>query len=91
MRTTITLDDRLARRLKDEMRTRGTGFRQTLEDTLRRGLDVTAPNPASSRFNVRARPMGLRTGVDPSRLHDLDTDLEIDHFLSVSRKQKESE
>jgi len=91
MRTTITLDDGLARRLKDEMRTRGTGFRQTLEDTLRRGLDHTASNPSPGRFKVRAKSMGLRAGVDPSRLHDLDTDLEVDRFLSVTRKQKESE
>lgn len=91
MRTTITLDDGLVRRLKDEMRTRGTGFRQTLEDTLRRGLDKTASNPSTARFKVRSRPMGLRAGIDPSRLHDLDTDLEVDRFLSVTRAQKESE
>lgn len=91
MRTTITLDDGLARRLKDEMRARGTSFRQTLEDTLRRGLDSRALKPTPGRLRVRAKPMGLRTGVDPSRLHDLDTDSEVDRFLTVTRKQKESQ
>lgn len=83
------MDDELARRLKDEMRARGTSFRQTLEDTLRRGLANKAVNPSPGKFRVRAKPMGLRTGIDPSRLHDFETDLEVDRFLSVTRKQIE--
>lgn len=90
MRTTITLDDGLARRLKDEMRARGTSFRRTLEDTLRRGLDSKASKPSPGPLRVRPKPMGLRPGVDPSRLHDLDTDSEVDRFLAVTRRQKES-
>lgn len=88
MRTTITLDDGLARRLKDEMRARGTSFRQTLENVLRRGLDESTGASKRKTFRVRARRMGLRAGIDPARLHDLDTDLEVDRFLSATQKQK---
>lgn len=89
MRTTITLDDGLARRLKDEMRARGTGFRETLEETLKRGLANKAVHPSPEAFRVRAKPMRLKAGIDPSRLHDFETDLEVDRFLSVTRKQQE--
>jgi hypothetical protein len=87
MRTTITLDDGLARRLKDEMRARGTGFRETLEEVLERGLANKADHPSPGTFRVRAKPMGLKAGIDPSRLHDFETDLEVDRFLSVTCKQ----
>jgi hypothetical protein len=89
MRTTITLDDGLARRLKDEMRARGTGFRETLEETLKRGLANKSLHPSPGVFRVRAKPMRLKAGIDPSRLHDFETDLEVDRFLSVTRKQQE--
>lgn len=88
MRTTITLDDGLARRLKDEMRARGTGFRETLEEALKRGLANNAVNPNSRTFRVRAKPMRLKAGIDPSRLHDFETDLEVDRFLAVTSKQQ---
>ncbi|MGJ3243561.1 MAG: hypothetical protein ACFE0O_11500 [Opitutales bacterium] len=89
MRTTITLDDGLARRLKDEMRARGTGFRETLEETLRRGLATKTVEPNPGAFWVRARPMRLKAGIDPGRLHDFETDLEVDRFLEVTRNQQE--
>lgn len=89
MRTTITLDDGLARQLKDEMRARGTGFRETLEETLKRGLANKGTNPRPGTFRVRAKPMRLKTGIDPSRLHDFETDLEVERFLSVTRKLQE--
>ena len=88
MRTTITIDDGLARRLKDEMRARGTSFRQTLEDAIERGLDEKRANPTAKVFRVKPRRMGLRTGIDPTRLHDLDTDLEVDRFLAVTERQR---
>lgn len=91
MRTTITIDDAIVRRLKDEMRARGTSFRKTLENTLVRGLDEQSVKSCSRTFHVRAKRMGLRAGIDPTRLHDLDTDLEVSRFLSVTRRQLASE
>lgn len=89
MRTTITLDDGLARRLKDEMRARGTGFRETLEETLKRGLANNEVNPKPGTFRVRAKPMRLKAGIDPCHMHDFETDLEMDRFFEVTRRQQE--
>ena len=91
MRTTITIDDRIVRRLRDEMRARGTSFRKTLESVLEQGLDSRPQSPGHGRFRVEARAMGLRAGIDPSRLQDLDTELEVDRFIEVTRKSKASE
>lgn len=88
MRTTITLDDRLGRRLKDEMRSRGTSFRETLESVLMEGLEQRSSGRKARDFRVRARPLGIRRGIDPARLQDLDTDLEVDRFLEISKRKE---
>lgn len=43
MRTTITLDPDVEALVKRRMRERGTGFKQTINDALRVGLDDQAP------------------------------------------------
>ncbi len=83
MRTTITLDDDLGRQLQDQMRRTGKGFKETLHELLARGL-ARSTTPDQKPFQVKAKSMGLRPGIDPSTLHDLDTDLEVDRFLSVT-------
>lgn len=83
MRTTITLDDELRRQLQDQMRRTGKGFKETLHELLARGLSrVSAPK--QKPFRVVAKSMGLKPGIDPASLHDLDTDLEVDRFLKVT-------
>lgn len=87
MRTTITLDDGLARRLQDEMRARGTNFRQTLQNVLVRGLENKPGVAKQGGFRVHARSMGLKAGIDPARLQDLETDLEVERFATVTQRQ----
>ena len=45
------------------------------------------------RFKVAAKPMRLRTGLDPFRLHDLDAALEVETFkvLTASLEQERSQ
>jgi len=86
MRTTLTLDDGLVRQLQDEMQARGTTFRQTVESVLRRGLEHGPGSKRKSRFRVEARPMDLLPGIDPGRLRDLDTEIEVERFREVTRR-----
>jgi hypothetical protein len=90
MRTTVTIDDDLARRLQDEMRARGTNFRQTLQNVLARGLESKPGAVKEDAFRVQARPMGLKAGIDPARLQDLETDLEVERFLAVAQRNTRS-
>ena len=60
-RTTITLDDDVAAKLKAEMRKSGKSFKETVNETLRMGL-LKPPVPRKKRFKVRAKDMGLKPG-----------------------------
>lgn len=64
MRTTLTLDEDVAVKLKSLARRSGRAFREVVNDTLRRGLarpPVTAPREP---FTVKARDLGrVRPGV----------------------------
>ena len=42
--------------------------------------------PYQSEPKTRARPMGLRTGIDPARLNQLADDAEVAAFLALNRK-----
>ncbi|MCU0726648.1 MAG: ribbon-helix-helix domain-containing protein [Planctomycetes bacterium] len=77
MRTTLTLDDDLAARLRELAQRRGMSFRAVLNDALRRGL--TAPEAGARkkrRFRVRTFRSAFRPGVDPLKLNQLVDELE---------------
>lgn len=60
MRTTLTLDEDVAAKLRAEARRSGRPFREVVNEALRRGL-VTPPRRAPrERFRVNARDLGAR-------------------------------
>jgi len=89
MRTTVTLDPDVEQLLKQATHGSQQNFKQALNDGLRRGLAHLAPATAAEPFVVKARPMGLRTGVDPTRLHELAQDLEVDAFAETTLKLRQ--
>ena len=91
MRTTVTLDADTERLLRSAMRERNASFKTVVNDAIRRGLRSRASG-AEVRFEVRAKPMHLRAGIDPSRMHEIDAALERAAFQSVSaRLEREDE
>lgn len=77
MRTTVTLDPDVAAKLKAAARERGVSFKVALNDAVRCGLDaVSAP---ARPYRVRARPLGLRPGVD------------LDHALRLAADDEDAE
>jgi hypothetical protein len=60
MRTTLTLDDDVAAKLRALARRSGLAFRQVVNETLRRGLAQRAAAPPRVRFEVTARDLGAR-------------------------------
>jgi len=90
MRTTVTLDPDVELLLRQATQTSQQNFKQALNDGLRRGLAHLAPENQAEPFVVKARPMGLRAGVDPARMHDLATDLEAEAFAHTTRKLSRS-
>ncbi|HWW95821.1 MAG TPA: DUF2191 domain-containing protein [Vicinamibacteria bacterium] len=72
MRTTLTLDEDVASKLKSEARRSGRSFRELVNSTLRRGLASRRETKPSEPFRVVARDLGeLRQGVTIDNVADL--------------------
>lgn len=63
MRTTLTLDDDVAIRLKAEARTAGKSFKQAVNDLLRLGLSVSGAKPSRVRLRNPPRDLRLKAGL----------------------------
>ena len=83
MRTTLTLDDDLARALKQRARLLDQSFKQVVNDTLRRGLSPGSADAPRRPFRVRPISSPYAPGVDPRRLTDIANDLDAERFLEV--------
>ena len=63
MRTTLTLDEDVAAKLKAEMRRNGKSLKETINQALRRGLTREKP-VAAPPYSAPARDLGLRPGFN---------------------------
>jgi hypothetical protein len=87
MRTTVTIDHDVEQLVREAMQQTGQSFKVTLNQAIRKGLAGTlVPRADEPPFVVSPYAMGLRAGVDPARLQQLDDDLEVDSFLAVTGK-----
>lgn len=73
MRTTLTLDEDVAAKLKAEARSSGRSFREVVNEALRRGLAKGRDGkPPPAAFKVAARDLGeLRAGLSLDSTADL--------------------
>ena len=62
MRTTLTLDDDVARLLEKEVRRSGNSFKATINRGLRLGLMASA-RPQTKAFRVTPRELGVPAGL----------------------------
>ncbi len=77
MRTTLTLDDDVAAKLKAETRLRGTSFKEVVNEYLRLGLHAKKTQRPRRPFRVEARDLGaLRPGLSLDNIGDLLEQLE---------------
>jgi hypothetical protein len=72
MRTTLTLDDDVAAKLKAESRRAGRSFREVVNETLRRGLMSQRATGRRQPFAVEARDLGdLKPGLSLDNVAEL--------------------
>ena len=77
MRTTLTLDDDVAAKLKAEARRAGRPFRDVVNETLRRGLIMRRPAARREAFRITVRDLGnLRPGLSLDNVAGLVEQLE---------------
>ncbi|MFO1268345.1 MAG: hypothetical protein U1F25_14460 [Rubrivivax sp.] len=76
MRTTLTIDDDLMQRLKEEAHRRRVPFRDVLNAALRKSLDSSRSKRRPPTIRVYASR--LRPGFDPAGFNKLADELEDD-------------
>lgn len=78
MRTTLTLDDDVAARLRELAHRRGLSFKQVVNSVLRHGLGaLESCAEGGLPFQVEVFRSRFRLGADPLKLNRLNDDLEI--------------
>jgi hypothetical protein len=72
MRTTLTLDEDVAAKLKAEARRADRPFREVLNETLRRGLATRRSAVGRKPFTITARDLGeLKPGLSLDNVAEL--------------------
>ncbi|MBI4470252.1 MAG: DUF2191 domain-containing protein [Acidobacteria bacterium] len=71
MRTTITLDEDVAAKLRAESQRTGQPFKQVVNEYLRLGFTVRRRLQEQKRFKIKARALGLRPGISIDNIGEL--------------------
>ena len=80
MRTTVTIDDDLAVAIEELRKREGLSFKAALNQVIRLGMQAKSAPPKSKRYRTPTRSLGLKPGIDPTRLNTLADELESDAF-----------
>jgi hypothetical protein len=86
MRTTVTLDPDVEQLLRDAMQRHRQSFKEALNQAIRNGLASADVSGEEAPFAVRARRMGLRSGLDSARLNQVSDELEAERFEELGRR-----
>jgi len=88
MRTTLTLDDDVARLLRRRAQGARGGLKRVVNEALRRGLAAgEKPLPTPEPFMVRAKSCGFLPGIDQLKLNQLVDQAETDDFIERHRRK----
>jgi hypothetical protein len=86
MRTTLTLDEDVADKLKREAERRGVSFKYVVNEALRNGLaarEGSVPRTRAYRVQVFGSP--FRRGIDPMKLNQLSDEVELEGTTAKGR------
>jgi hypothetical protein len=86
MRTTVTLDDDVAAKLKRLARERDISFKEALNSSVRRGIE--RGEPKSRPYHVRTRDLGVRPGVNLDKALQLAGEMEDAEIIRKMRLGK---
>jgi hypothetical protein len=86
VRTTLTLERDVAERLKQEMRRTGKGLKATLNEALRRGLQMSGARAPRRRFGVEPHAFGVKPGIDLNRINQLVDELDVEETVRKLRR-----
>lgn len=89
MRTTLTIDDSLAKLLKKQAYETGKPFKQVVNEALRLGLERGRTAPAPRPYRVNPESLGSpRAGLDLDKALTLASELENDELARKLESRK---
>ena len=88
MRTTLTLEDGLAVRLRAAARKRNLSFKEIVNEALRKGLQTIAQPKMAKPFRVRPLSMGVTAGIDYDKINQFLDDEEAEHAISKMKRKR---
>ncbi len=77
MRTTVTIEDGLAAQIEAIRRREGSSFEAALNRLLRLGILADAKPLKPRKFRTPTSKLGLKAGIDPTRLNALFDELDV--------------
>ncbi len=83
----MTLDADVEMLLRQAVQQSQKSFKEVLNNAVRCGLGAESSGD-STEFEIQARPLKVRAGLDPARLHHIDDEIEIDKFLRKTQAKK---
>jgi hypothetical protein len=86
MRTTLTIDEELAERIRNEVALGKRSLKAVINDALRRGLGLE-PAKRTKPYRLNAHSSEFAPGVDPGRLNQLVDELESVEFLAKMHRR----
>jgi hypothetical protein len=87
MRTTLTLEDDVARLVKETMNREQRNLKDIVNTAIRRALSPSGVERKRRVFKIITHPTKLRAGVDPAKLNQLTDELDVDAFITGKRAQ----
>jgi hypothetical protein len=75
-RTTVTFEEDVAAGIQREIRRTGRPFKIVVNELLRTALYLKRAPRSAPKFRIKARPLGVRPGLDYDRISQLLEDVE---------------
>jgi hypothetical protein len=80
MRTTLTIEEDVARQIRKRMVEEKLSLKQVVNDALRVGLTKNARKEKTVLFKVEPHSFGFKAGIDRDKLGQLLDELEVEEF-----------
>ncbi len=71
MRTTVTIDDTVEKRLRRYAGRNSLRFKQALNEILRKGLNQVEGQPKTKNYRTKAKKVGLKAGLSYDNVAEL--------------------
>jgi len=88
MRTTLTIEPEVARRIESEIRRTRKTLKAVINDALKAGLGLSKEAEAPAPYEVQTFDMGIQPGFDIDRANQFYDELEVEAYLEKERRDR---